>query len=156
MSISFSIYIKRRLANSSSYIRILIYMFIKSFKSTSFSQFWRVWNPFFGYYLIIFIYRPLKRFFSRKISLVLTFLFSGLFIHDLPLYLLSHLLKLNYNFPFFTICFFYLSILLLYERRFIWLAKYLGFDLSFMLQLLYFSCSLMFTVITTMIFTIYG
>ena len=55
----------------------------KAFHSKSFKLFWRNWNPLFGYMLSKYINRPLSKMTNGKISSLLTFLFSGLILHDL-------------------------------------------------------------------------
>src|SRR5437773_11631879 len=42
--------------------------FIKPFAARSFAEFWRLWNPVYGYFLYWFSYRPLVRVSSAKIS----------------------------------------------------------------------------------------
>lgn len=56
-------------------------MFGRSFNAASPREFWKYWNPIFGYYLGKHIYAPLKRVFPASLALIVTFLFSGL-IHD--------------------------------------------------------------------------
>ena len=41
-------------------------------------EFWRLWNPIFGYVLIFFVYRPLRRRMPRPVAVYRTFLTSGL------------------------------------------------------------------------------
>mgnify|MGYP006168997147 CR=1 FL=1 len=53
----------------------------RSLGAKNFSSFWNYWNPIFGYYLGLKIFKPLKRFLPPKLSLVITFIFCGL-IHD--------------------------------------------------------------------------
>lgn len=53
----------------------------RSLGAKNFSSFWHYWNPIFGYYLGIKIFKPIKRFLPTAISLIITFGFCGL-IHD--------------------------------------------------------------------------
>ena len=57
-------------------------MLARSFGSGTFAGFWRFWNPIWGYYLGRFVYVPLARVLPRPLSLVITFLVSGL-LHDI-------------------------------------------------------------------------
>jgi len=57
-------------------------MLNRSFLARSPRDFWKYWNPIFGYYLGRYIYGPLKKIMPASLALILTFLFSGL-IHDL-------------------------------------------------------------------------
>ena len=86
-------YIKR-IVGTSDALGQLKSSIIKSFRSTSFKLFWRNWNPLFGYFLSKKVNRPVSRKLNGGISSLLTFLFSGLILHDLwimPLfYLLLH------------------------------------------------------------------
>lgn len=53
----------------------------RSLGAKNFSSFWNYWNPIFGYYLGIKIFKPLKRLLPPQLSLVITFIFCGI-IHD--------------------------------------------------------------------------
>lgn len=57
-------------------------MFARSFQASSPRDFWKYWNPIFGYYLGKHIYSPLKTILPASIAIVITFLFSGI-IHDM-------------------------------------------------------------------------
>ena len=57
-------------------------MFYRSFQASSPRDFWKYWNPVFGYYLGKYVYSPLKTILPASLALILTFLFSG-FIHDM-------------------------------------------------------------------------
>ncbi|NVO20824.1 MAG: hypothetical protein HXX13_14075 [Bacteroidetes bacterium] len=54
----------------------------KAFHARSFKLFWRYWNPLLGYILSKYIYKPLSKIMSDRISTILTFIFSGLILHD--------------------------------------------------------------------------
>ena len=58
-------------------------MLKRSLGASSFAEFWRYWNPIFGYYLGTRIYRPLRRSgLPVVVAVIATFLVSGA-IHDL-------------------------------------------------------------------------
>ena len=57
-------------------------MLFRSFGARSFANFWQHWNPIFGYYLGTRLFVPLKRVLPASVSLVLTFVVTGV-IHDL-------------------------------------------------------------------------
>ena len=54
----------------------------RAFGARSFAGFWQYWNPIFGYCLGKFVFAPLKKVFPSHISLVLTFIVTGI-VHDL-------------------------------------------------------------------------
>ena len=56
-------------------------MFHRSLGAGTFAEFWRYWNPIFGYYLGRYVNAPLKRWLPSSISLVITFLVCGA-LHD--------------------------------------------------------------------------
>lgn len=56
-------------------------MLYRSFGAGSFSEFWRYWNPVFGYFLGRYIFIPLKACFPSGLALVMTFVFCGA-LHD--------------------------------------------------------------------------
>jgi D-alanyl-lipoteichoic acid acyltransferase DltB (MBOAT superfamily) len=58
--------------------------FIRPFGASSFAQFWRLWNPVYGYYLYYYAYRPLSRVMPRNAAILATFVACGFFLHDLP------------------------------------------------------------------------
>jgi hypothetical protein len=58
--------------------------FIKPFGASSFAQFWRLWNPVYGYYLYYYSYRPLSRVVPRPLAVLATFVLCGFVLHDLP------------------------------------------------------------------------
>ncbi len=91
---------------------------IKAFHSKSFKLFWRNWNPLYGYMLSKYINRPLSKTTNGTISSLLTFLFSGLILHDLwvmPLFCI-----LFKKVPFFpvTLVFFCFWIVMAVENSF--------------------------------------
>jgi hypothetical protein len=58
--------------------------FLKPLGAPSFRAFWTYWNPVYGYVLLYFVYRPLRRYLPRSVATFLTFVVSGLLLHDLP------------------------------------------------------------------------
>ena len=81
-------YVKRRngvpLGDSNS----LYNMLSRSLGAGKFSIFWQYWNPIWGYYLGIYIFKPFKLFLPQALSLIITFVVCG-FIHDLVIMLLK-------------------------------------------------------------------
>jgi hypothetical protein len=75
--------------------------FIKPFGATSFAQFWRLWNPVYGYFLYYYSYRPLSRVMPRAGAMLATFVACGFFVHDLPAWVFSRrILPLARRSPF--------------------------------------------------------
>lgn len=89
-------YVKKRngvpIGNSSSLQNNLQ----RSLGAKNFSTFWHFWNPIFGYYLGLKIFKPLKKVLPARLSLVLTFVFCG-FIHDLVTTLVRGRLSLFFS-----------------------------------------------------------
>lgn len=81
-------YVKRRngvpLGDSDS----LRNMLNRSLGAGTFSEFWQYWNPIWGYYLGMYIFKPLKLILPTSLSLIITFVACG-FIHDLAVMLLK-------------------------------------------------------------------
>jgi hypothetical protein len=71
------------------------------FGASSFDRFWRSWNPVYGYVLLYFTYRPLRRVMPRPIATLLTFMACGLFLHDA----IGWIVGLRVRFPVFTLLF---------------------------------------------------
>lgn len=63
--------------------------FVKPFGARSFAQFWRLWNPVYGYYLYYYSYRPLARVVPRSLAMLGTFVVCGFALHDLPAWVFS-------------------------------------------------------------------
>jgi len=63
--------------------------FIRPFGAASFAQFWRLWNPVYGYFLYYYSYRPLSRVMPRGAAMMATFAGCGFFLHDLPAWAFS-------------------------------------------------------------------
>jgi hypothetical protein len=56
----------------------------RSWGAGTFLEFWRYWNPVYGYYLYYYCYRPLRRLgLPRPPATLLTFVASGFFLHDI-------------------------------------------------------------------------
>lgn len=83
----------------------------RSLGAANFSTFWNFWNPIFGYYLGLKIFRPLKKKIPVVSSLLLTFIFCGL-IHDLVTTLARGRISL-----FFSVWFFLLGIAVVISKR---------------------------------------
>jgi D-alanyl-lipoteichoic acid acyltransferase DltB (MBOAT superfamily) len=58
--------------------------FIKPFGASSFAEFWREWNPVYGYFLYYYAYQPLSRLMPRPLAVFATFIACGFFLHDVP------------------------------------------------------------------------
>jgi hypothetical protein len=71
----------------------------------SFADFWRLWNPVYGYVLLFFVYRPLRQRLPRPAAVYLTFLVSGFLLHDLPFSLSGDLARGQVAFPAVTLLF---------------------------------------------------
>ena len=76
----------------------------RPFGAVSFAEFWQYWNPVWGYYLLYYSYRPLRKHLPRPISVWLTFVVCGL-VHDLPFAIAAYLK--NGSSPLFTITTFF-------------------------------------------------
>jgi D-alanyl-lipoteichoic acid acyltransferase DltB (MBOAT superfamily) len=61
--------------------------FIKPFGAASFAEFWRLWNPLYGYFLYYYSYRPLSRIMPRRVAVLVTFILCGFLLHDVPAWL---------------------------------------------------------------------
>lgn len=72
----------------------------RSLGAKNFSTFWKYWNPIFGYVLGYYVFKPLRKFTSPEIALMLTFFICGLF-HDLVTLLFAH--KTSFLFSFWFI-----------------------------------------------------
>src|SRR6266536_1405094 len=81
--LTFRRYLKLRLGNSGGGAAWFNF-FIKPFAARSFAEFWRLWNPVYGYFLYRFSYRPLARVLPRPLAMLITFVACGFVLHDLP------------------------------------------------------------------------
>lgn len=77
-------FIEQRLSAQSDPASLLRIMFERSFGAGTLRDFWRFWNPVYGYVLYYYCYRPLRRLLPRSLSTIATFAASGFFLHDLP------------------------------------------------------------------------
>lgn len=83
-------YVARRLGSDTAR-RMALNLVVRPFTATSLPAFWRYWNPGYGFFLLFFCYRPLRKVFSHSVSVFLTFIICGL-LHDL-LYMLPMWLR---------------------------------------------------------------
>ena len=96
-------------------------MFSRAFGAADFTGFWRVWNPFVGYFLAYFCFVPLRRVAPRPLCLVVTFALNGL-LHDLA-YLwpfgFARTARLPYplGFPVFTLCLVMIAVIIVTAER---------------------------------------
>lgn len=74
-------YVKKRNGVAIGHPQSLSRNLYRALGAKNFSSFWKYWNPIFGYYLGLKIFKPTKQFFSPTLSLIITFVFCGL-IHD--------------------------------------------------------------------------
>jgi hypothetical protein len=79
----FPAYVHRRLGSFQTTPELLRNLLVRPFLAGSFAEFWRLWNPFVGYWLCLYCYRPLRRFLPRAIAALMTFAVSGFIVHDL-------------------------------------------------------------------------
>ncbi|MBS1516661.1 MAG: acyltransferase [Bacteroidetes bacterium] len=54
----------------------------RSLGAKNFSVFWNYWNPVFGYYLGMYVFKPIKKFFPSSAAIIFTFVICGMF-HDI-------------------------------------------------------------------------
>src|SRR5437763_2985091 len=76
-------------------------VFAKPFGARSFAEFWRYWNPVYGYFLYYYSYRPLRRVLPRPAAAWTTFLLCGFLLHDLVGWLATRTMR----FPEMTLLF---------------------------------------------------
>ncbi len=86
-------FIALRLGKSNEPAVLLKSMLARSFGAGSFRDFWRYWNPVYGYYLFYYCYKPFGRILPRPLSVLITFACSGFFLHDFPFGWLIRALK---------------------------------------------------------------
>jgi hypothetical protein len=63
--------------------RFAVVSFERPLAEGSFREFWMRWNPALNYFLLYFVYRRLRLFLPRQAALLMTFVISGLLLHDL-------------------------------------------------------------------------
>ena len=81
-NMSLAEYIHFRLGDENRLWPLLRANFVRSFTAPSLADFWRYWNPVYGYYLAKLIYRPLRRRLPRALCVLATFAVSGFLLHD--------------------------------------------------------------------------
>jgi D-alanyl-lipoteichoic acid acyltransferase DltB (MBOAT superfamily) len=86
--ITFSEYLRFRLGRHGG-SEAWFNFFIKPFGARSFAEFWRLWNPVYGYFLYYYCYQPLRRIVPRPVAMVATFIACGFLLHDLPAWLFT-------------------------------------------------------------------
>lgn len=99
--VSLADYVKRRNGVPLGASGALGNMLKRSLGASSFQNFWRYWNPVWGYYLSRYIMKPLSQWLPLWLATILTFSTSG-FIHDIVV----SLIKKEYIFtltPWFTL-----------------------------------------------------
>ena len=96
-------FITHRLGDPRHPVRFLRNFFLVPLRSRSFGEFWSLWNPIFGYFLIFFIFRPLRRRMPRPLAVYLTFLASGFLLHDLPFHWSADLYRGRLELPAVTL-----------------------------------------------------
>lgn len=77
-----SAYVKHRLGDQDTAWSLVRANFERSFTAPSLAAFWRYWNPVYGYYLARLVYRPARRILPGWACVLVTFAFSGFFLHD--------------------------------------------------------------------------
>jgi uncharacterized membrane protein YedE/YeeE len=77
-------FIEQRLGQNKDVGVLLRTMLVRSFGAGSFRDFWRYWNPVYGYWLYRYCYKPLRRMLPRPLCVIVTFACSGFLLHDLP------------------------------------------------------------------------
>src|SRR5215203_1711587 len=80
----FHTFILRQVGDPKHVWRFARNWFVRPLSANSFSRFWYCWNPVYGYPLLFYVYRPLRRPLPRSCAVLLTFMVSGFFLHDLP------------------------------------------------------------------------
>ena len=92
-------YVDYRLGRNQPWWRQSYNVLARPLTAASFAEFWRYWNPVWGYYLSYWCYKPARRALPRFAAVMVTFTASGL-AHNLLATLMSH--RLN---PFVTVWF---------------------------------------------------
>src|SRR5260370_7980431 len=81
--LTFSQYLRFRLGTSGGRTAWFNF-FIRPFGAASFAEFWRLWNPAYGYFLSYFCYRPLATILPRLAALLIPFAQCRILLHHLP------------------------------------------------------------------------
>jgi hypothetical protein len=113
-------FIELRLGKQTSEINMLKEMLVLSFGTNSFHEFWRYWNPVYGYYLYYKCYKPLQKYLPQYLCVILTFAASGFFLHDLPFGWWIRFIRFfqtgDFPLPFVTIWFSLMGVITLITR----------------------------------------
>ncbi|RXV59370.1 hypothetical protein DWB64_16025 [Fusibacter sp. A1] len=112
MKITMNQYISRRLDGVEGEIPRLIHMLNKCFKQKNFINFWKYWNPIYGYILGYYVRKPLRKIFPQKIARSLTLVINGMF-HDIVVSLI-----IGRIFFSVTLLFIIYSLILVIEENF--------------------------------------
>ena len=124
----------------------------KSFRSGSFKLFWRNWNPLFGYFLSKKVNRPISRKLNGVISSLLTFLFSGLLLHDIWLMPLFYILFNKVIFFPVTFIFFCFWLVMILERTIKFREKVYDSNIHVLINIIYvIGCSILGGLISSLI-----
>ena len=81
---SFHSFVIRQIGHPRHVLRFCWNWFAKPLRAESFTGFWRLWNPVFGYVLLFFVYRPIRRHIPRFAATFVTFCVSGFVLHEIP------------------------------------------------------------------------
>jgi hypothetical protein len=81
---SFHAYIVRTVGDPRHPLQFGWNWFARPLAEPTFAGFWRRWNPVYGYILLFWVYRPLRRTMPRPLAVFLTFVVSGFALHDVP------------------------------------------------------------------------
>jgi hypothetical protein len=57
-------------------------MIKKASNAPTYKRFWQLWNPVYHYFLLFYIYKPLRKFLPRFIAVITTFFLCGI-LHDI-------------------------------------------------------------------------
>jgi len=105
-------YLNIKFGNNDKSLKCILYMLRRSLGASSFTLFWRNWNPLWSYFLLYYVYKPLSSLINKKLANFLTFVISG-FLHDCVAMLL--MLKPSYV---MTSTFTLFAVLIVIENRF--------------------------------------
>jgi D-alanyl-lipoteichoic acid acyltransferase DltB (MBOAT superfamily) len=86
--ITFRQYLRFRLGSTGG-VSTWFNFFVKPFGAASLSEFWRLWNPVYGYFLYYYAYRPLSRTMPRGLAKMVTFVLCGFALHDVPAWVIT-------------------------------------------------------------------
>jgi hypothetical protein len=92
-------YLDVRLGRNQPWWRQTDNVLVRPLAAPSLAEFWRRWNPVWGFFLSTWVYRPARRVLPHPAAVMATFMASGL-VHNLLAAVLSHCLN-----PFVTVWF---------------------------------------------------